>query len=299
MTFRLAHFSDVHLGPVNLADAFGDFRLKRIVGGISWLRRRRIHLPKIAAAMLADIANHEPDHIAFTGDLVNIAARGEFVRGRRWLQQAGTPDVLSFTPGNHDAYVPISYENGLAHWQPWFTGDSNKPDQFPYLRLRRNIALIGLSTAQPQKIHSARGTLGEAQRNALKIMLQDLRLKGFCRIVMIHHPPAPGLAMAQRALTDAAELAEILKTEGAELVIHGHNHRAMLNNIESGGKLIPLVGVASASSSGHHGEPGQWNLYLIARTKGQWQITMQPHRWNPSLQAFQPGDSLQLNQEAS
>ena len=298
MQFRLAHFSDVHLGPLSISDAFHDLRLKRLIGGISWLRRRRIHLPKIANAALADITAAQPDHIAFTGDLVNIASRAEFLRGRDWLETAGAPDFLSFTPGNHDAYVPVDHEHGLALWQPWYLGDSSKPNQFPFLRLRRNIALIGLSTAQPQKIHSAQGRLGEAQRNALRIMLQDLRLKGFCRVVMIHHPPAPGLAMPQRALTDAAELVEILKTEGAELVIHGHNHRAMNNSLQGETKIIPLIGVASASASGEHGETAQWNLYSIARNMGQWQITLEPHRWNPSLQAFKAGDSLLLNQDA-
>lgn len=287
----------MHLGPVTLADAFGDFRLKRVIGAISWLRRRRTHFPNIAAAMLEDIAAAHPDHIAFTGDLVNISSQGEFLRGRRWLEKAGPANFLSYTPGNHDAYVPIAYEKGFAHWQPWSTGDSSKPDQFPFLRLRRNIALIGLSTARPQNLVNARGTLGAGQLKALAAVLQDMRLKGFCRVVMIHHPPAPGLAMSKRALTDAADLVEILRAEGAELVIHGHNHRAMLNRIEGNGKSIPLVGVASASSSGHHGEPAQWNLYSIARNSGQWHITMTPHRWFPDLQAFKAGDSLQLNKE--
>jgi 3',5'-cyclic AMP phosphodiesterase CpdA len=298
LAFRLAHFSDIHLGPVGLADAFGDFRLKRIIGGLSWLRRRKTHLPKIATALLADIAAANPDHIAFTGDLANISSKAEFIRGRRWLESAGPADFVSFAPGNHDAYVPISYEKGLAHWQPWFTGDSNRPNEFPYLRLRRNIALIGLSTARPQNLHSARGTLGAAQRHALAALLQDMRLKGFCRVVMIHHPPAPGLAMAQRALTDAAELVEILKAEGAELVIHGHNHRAMHYSLEGRARNIPLIGVPSGSSSGHHCEPAQWNLYSIERHKGHWHISLEPNRWNPALQAFVRGDSVEINPAA-
>ena len=286
----------MHLGPLSPHDVFAQFKLKRLIGGLSWLSRRKIHLPKIADVMLIDIAAAKPDHIAFTGDLANIAAPNEFKRARAWLEKAGSPDFLSFTPGNHDAYVPLSHDHGLAYWQPWFLGDNKKPNQFPYVRLRRNIALIGLSTARPQNLVTARGTLGETQRNALRAVLQDMRLKGFCRVVMIHHPPAPGLASPARALTDAAELAEILEEEGAELVIHGHNHRAMLNTLDGKTGKIPLVGVAPASSSGHHGEPAQWNMYLIARSKGQWQITMQHHRWNRTLQGFVAGDSLPLGQ---
>jgi 3',5'-cyclic AMP phosphodiesterase CpdA len=98
---------------------------------------------------------------------------------------------------------------------------------FPYVRLRRNVALIGLSTAVPQPLHRASGILGPTQLDALEILLNDLRERGFARVVMIHHPPLPGLASSRKALIDAGQLRNVLEAQGAELVLHGHNHEHM------------------------------------------------------------------------
>ena len=46
--------------------------------------------------------------------------------------------------------------------------------------------------------------------------------------VLIHHPPLPGQAKRFRGLEDAAGLEAVLSRHGAELVMHGHNHRNML-----------------------------------------------------------------------
>ena len=60
---------------------------KRIIGKLSWQHRRRfIHDPAVAAAMVADIKAAEPDHVALTGDLINIALAGEFTLAADWLK---------------------------------------------------------------------------------------------------------------------------------------------------------------------------------------------------------------------
>ena len=105
-SFTLAHFSDVHLGPLPAGAALTDFSVKRLIGAMSWkFKRQKLHLPEIANQLMVDIAHANPDHVAFTGDLVNIAAVAEFEQGVKWLEQFATPDWLSFTPGNHDAYA--------------------------------------------------------------------------------------------------------------------------------------------------------------------------------------------------
>ena len=148
-----------------------------------------------------------PDHICFTGDLVNIAAKAEFRRGLQWLKTVGTPENLTMVPGNHDAYVHVAHETGLGLLNPYMEGDGASSDHiFPFVRLRRNVAIIGVSSALPQSLNRAGGTLGKEQRNALATRLADLGARGFYRLVMIHHPPLPGLTPARRALTDASEL---------------------------------------------------------------------------------------------
>ena len=78
--FTLAHLSDVHIGPLPKAESWRDYIGKRTLGKISWHRRRRfLHDPVIASAMIADIKAHAPYHVALTGDLINIALKQEFV----------------------------------------------------------------------------------------------------------------------------------------------------------------------------------------------------------------------------
>lgn len=277
MSFTLAHFSDVHLGPVGLADVFGDFRLKRLIGGLSWrFRRQGLHFNAHADALKADVMAQRPDHICFTGDLVNVAAKAEFQRGLAWLKTFGDTTAVSMVPGNHDAYVKAHHHTGLGLFDAFMRGDSAaEAGTFPFVRLRRNVAVIGVSSAVPQSLRRAGGTLGESQRQALALRLRDLGARGFYRAVMIHHPPLPGLTRPRKALTDAPELQEVIKAAGAELVIHGHNHKTMINRLETVSGLAHVIGVPSASMVDRQGhESAQWHAYTISRARGQWQTRL-------------------------
>ncbi len=305
MIFTLAHLSDIHLGPLPRGAVWRDFALKRIVGGASWrFRRQHLHSPAIAECLRADIMAARPDHIALTGDFVNLAAPAEFPRAAAWLKAFAAPADLSFVPGNHDAYVPVYWERGLKALEPWMKGDMtvanpvNSPllaTPFPYVRLRRNVALIGLTTAVPQSLRKAGGTLGAGQLAALAAVLGQLRERGYYRVIMIHHPPLPGQNSPRKALTDASALSEILVSEGAELVLHGHNHRAMHSTVESRHGPVAVVGVPSASmvDDGTH-EAAAWYAYAIERRDGRWHTTVAVRRWNSALGAFVDGASFQL-----
>ena len=288
MGFKLAHFSDVHLGALPKGAAFADFSPKRLVGALSWsFDRRKRHLVDIAAALVADIKNAKPDHVAFTGDIVNIAALEEFKQAARWLQNLGPADWLSYTPGNHDAYVKVPWEKSLGLLEHYMTSDMKQEERFPFVRLRRNIALIGINGAIPQSLARAGGKVGQGQRERLAEKLKSLRERGFYRAVMIHHPPAPGLAHPRRSLSDAAELKLILEQEGADLVIHGHNHTRSLNWLSSNHGAIPIIGVPSASmaDNGHH-EAAAWNNYEIDRAKGKWQTQVTIRQWQGKEKSF-------------
>ena len=72
--FRLAHISDVHLGPLP-ALTFLELFSKRITGFVNWHRNRRRHLfANTLDIVLDDIERRDPDHLAITGDLVNLAS---------------------------------------------------------------------------------------------------------------------------------------------------------------------------------------------------------------------------------
>jgi 3',5'-cyclic AMP phosphodiesterase CpdA len=210
LQYRLAHLSDPHLGPLPFGAALQNFAFKRLIGGMSWMvKRRRLHQMQIADGIRADVITAQAHHVAVTGDLVNIAALAEFEPAARWLAGFGSPQNVSYVPGNHDCYVPIPYNSGLAHFEPFTEGDMKLQQPllqkggtmaYPYVRLRRNIALIGLSSGLPQALHRASGELGPAQLAQLAKLLPELQGKGYCRVVLIHHPPMKILANDRRGL---------------------------------------------------------------------------------------------------
>ena len=103
--FVLAHLSDVHLAPLPVPNPL-ELASKRGLGFLNWLRKRhRIHRREVLDAIVGDLKAQNSDHVAFTGDLVNLSLTSEFPRSRQWLEALGTPDRVTFVPGNHDTYV--------------------------------------------------------------------------------------------------------------------------------------------------------------------------------------------------
>src|ERR671923_86939 len=147
--FVLAHLSDPHLGPLprpRLAELAG----KRAAGFFNWRRKRhRIHRAEVLARVTADLKAQAADHIAVTGDLVNISLAGEYAPARAWLAALGPPRDVTLVPGNHDAYVRAAAHYPRLHWCEYMCGDDAQPTAFPFVRRRGPLALIGLSTAVP------------------------------------------------------------------------------------------------------------------------------------------------------
>jgi 3',5'-cyclic AMP phosphodiesterase CpdA len=280
--FRLAHLSDLHLGPLPPADSLQDYFNKRAIGFLSWnLKRRAMHIPAIAVEMVADIKARSPDHVAITGDLINIALAAEFRNAAMWLKDFGPAEWITLVPGNHDAYVSVPWETGASLWAPYMKGDLRLPGApasrnlvtpFPFVRQRKNIAIIGVSTAEPQSYHRAAGSLGNRQLEDLSSTLDALRQRGFFRVLLIHHPPLPGQCPPRKALSDAAGLRSVIESQGAELVLFGHNHLHMLASIDTRYGKTHTIGVPSATvCNGHNYPPAAWYEYAIRRHEGHWQ----------------------------
>jgi 3',5'-cyclic AMP phosphodiesterase CpdA len=245
---RLAHLSDAHIGPLPRPlrrELIG----KRLTGYINWQRgRAAIHDMAVLSRLVADLKAHRPDHIAMTGDILNIGLRAEFPLARRWLETLGAPRDVSFVPGNHDAYAKGTLPDLVATFAPWTLGDNDTSPHYPYLRVRDGIALIGLASGVPTPPLIAAGRLGAPQCAALAKMLDACAAQRLVRVIMIHHPPHRGGATFGRALTDATAFERVIAGHGAELIVHGHNHRASLDYIKGPVKRVPVVGVASASA---------------------------------------------------
>ena len=201
MSFTIAHITDPHLSPAPMP-GFADLRLKRVMGFINWKRgRERLNDMALLKRLVEDLRAQRPDHVAVTGDLVNIGMAAEFRRAALWMETLGEPADVSFVPGNHDAYVRASMPLLEATFGPWTAGDAPRGGAtFPYLRVRREIAIIGLSSGVPTGPLMATGKLGKAQREAFAELLRQTGAKGLARVVLIHHPPIAGVTPPLRGL---------------------------------------------------------------------------------------------------
>ncbi len=260
----IAHLSDAHIGPlprVRVRELIG----KRLTGYVNWRRGRNLtHDMGMLDAMLADIAAQRPDHIAFTGDVINIGLTSEISAAGDFMGRLGPPDRVSFVPGNHDIYVRGSLRPLGLSLGPWMTGDDERASAFPYVRRRDGIAFIGLSSAVPTLPFLASGTLGAAQLSKFEALLASLRDEGLCRVVLIHHPPYRGGTKAGRELTDAARFEAAIRRAGAELILHGHNHRISLVHLAGPDGPVPVLGAPSASATGgsNNHRPGYFTIAI-------------------------------------
>jgi len=288
--FSIAHMTDPHLPLLTQEMGIRAARPgKRLSGILSWrMKRRHIHRPEILAALVADINAHTPDHIVLTGDLVNVSLPAEIARASHWLQMLGPPGRISLIPGNHDAYRADILDAMHKQWQAYMQGDApGNGAMFPYCRIRNEIALIGVSSAVPTRIFSAAGTIGPGQLSALDAVLAQQEKAGRMRIVMIHHPPGTAGASRRKGLTDRAALLDVLARRGAELLLHGHTHRAVLDRVAGPRGPIPVLAPASASALDPHGENASWHLVEISRTPaGQCRAQITVRAYRPAAQQF-------------
>jgi 3',5'-cyclic AMP phosphodiesterase CpdA len=279
-SLTIAQMTDVHLGPiVGFSPRY--WNMKRAIGFINWRKNRRhAYSQSVLDRIVADLHAQRPDHIAITGDLVNIGLPEEIEAAAAWLRSVGTPDRVSVIPGNHDIYSHIGADAGVNRWAGFMASTSSEfatdEADFPFVRRIGKIALVGLNSAVKTRPFMAHGRLGPAQLRRLDTILRATSKAGLFRLVMIHHPPLPGQAPASRGLHDAPALAKVLSDAGAELVIHGHNHRNMTAALPHGNRSIPVIGAPSAALGiAHRHEPlARYNLYRISPGEGPARIEL-------------------------
>lgn len=261
--FKLAHLSDPHLGPLakfSLHELLG----KRATGYVNWRRKRRhAHDMEILALIVADIRAQAPDHIACTGDVAHIGLPNEFKTAVTFLDTLGPRETVSFVPGNHDAYARSSLKPLASHLGPWCADDDGNAG-YPWYRKRGPVALIGLNTGVPTLPLMATGRVGRDQIARTEALLDRAKAEGLIRVILIHHPPYLGGARRNRELVDAEAFEAMLKRKGADLVLHGHNHKFSVAWRPGPDRDIPIVGVPSASIGPlGHGEMATWHLFRI------------------------------------
>lgn len=284
-SFSIAHLSDLHLPMNGLRLEKRHWLSKRALSHLSWhAQRRKRHRPEVLSALIDDVSKVRPSHIAITGDVTNTARREEFERSLPWLRRLGDPREMSLVPGNHDALAPLPHAQGQALWRDWMDDDaSGMAAAFPFVRRRGPAALVGVNTAISTPIFRATGRVGEDQLTRLEATLDRLGEEGLFRIVLLHHPVVGSLQPARKALTDRAGLQAVLRRTGAELILHGHTHKASLTSVPGRDGPIAAVGVPSASGiAGREAYAARWNLYQIEGDGAEgWRLKVTARRLAP------------------
>jgi 3',5'-cyclic AMP phosphodiesterase CpdA len=282
---RLAHCSDLHLLSHEGA-RWIDLANKRWIGAMNLISNRSRHYHVEAFDdMVRDINAIGVDHVLCTGDVTNLALRQEFAFARdRFDRLALGPRGVTVIPGNHDAYVaegvPLFAELFADYaacdpgWE-WSLADAGDEDgiddgnedgdddlHWPIVRIRGELALIGTSTSRATPWFTAYGRVGAGQLARLRRVLVDPRLAGKTRVVAIHHPPAGERAESWiRGLRDHAGFAAVIAETGADLIVHGHEHRDMTCVLAGRDGPVPVRGVPSGTY--FHDKPERSARYRI------------------------------------
>ncbi len=287
----LAHITDLHVAPLPPV-TWRQIANKRVLGYVSWHRKRKHeHRGEVLDALCRDLAQQAPDHVCVTGDVTNLGLAAEYARAPEWFARLGPPERVSVIRGNHDAYVAMPHAETLAHWTPWLAGDDGATAP-PTLRRRGAVSLIGVDTALPTPPFMASGRVGQAQAERLDALLAQEGAAGQVRVVLLHHPPQPGVVGRRKGLHDAPRVRAVLAARGAELVLHGHMHVPMTAELPGPTGPIPVYGAGSASSAGTgRMPPAQYHLVTVTQDARGLRLAVTGRRYDSARAAFGPAPS--------
>lgn len=270
---KVAHISDLHV-----LDLVGVPRLayanKRLLGYANIrFKRKHVHRAETVATICRAISDAAVDHVVVTGDLTNLGLEPEFRAALRILRdELRLPaSEVSVIPGNHDAYVADARLRPFATLYQEYTS-SDLPEfalplgggNFPFVRIRGPLAILGLSSAVPRPPFVAAGVLGDPQRRALRSILRHPEVQKRTPVVLVHHPshgPASRLKRLVEGLHDGEALERDLSDSHPAVILHGHLHRRIQRR-ENGREDLVVIGATSASL--HHHDPDRqagYNLY--------------------------------------
>ena len=295
--FTLVHFSDPHLfspGGVRLRDILN----KRLYGYLSWyLHRGREHSAKVLSALLKDLKSDVPDHIAITGDLTHLGLPKEFLMAGEWLRSLAPPSKVTVIPGNHDTYVAMPWEHTFRLWSDYMASDadhrvSNGSGKdmrivFPTLRVRKGIALIGVSTAKPTPPFFATGSIGAMQIKRLENILIETRRQGLLRVILIHHPPISGGISRRKRLTDQAAFQKLIALHGADLILYGHIHHISSGYLETPLGKVLAIGVPSVSALGRNARcRARYHFFSLIKNKDRLELLLSVRVYSSTERRF-------------
>jgi 3',5'-cyclic AMP phosphodiesterase CpdA len=131
------------------------------------------------------------------------------------------------------------------------------------------------------------------QLKRLERALADERLAGKVRVVAIHHPPTGKRARSIiRGLKDHGPFAEVIGRAGAELVVHGHEHRNLRGTIAGPRGDVEVLGVPSGTY--HADRPEKTGRYRIFEIEGDRVTSHHLRVWHRDRRQFAVDDTETL-----
>lgn len=292
---KIAHISDLHVLALD-GVPFGRFMNKRISGWANLrLKRASAHRAGHLKAILAELSQEKFDHVVVTGDVTNLALESEFDLARDLIGETIGLDPLRVTivPGNHDLYTRGARDS--RRFERYFRAylESDLPElavdvagaRFPVVKLRGDVAIVGLTSAVPRPPFVAAGEIGIVQARALARVLEHPEVRQRTLVLALHHPVVDDWSRTKRyveGLRDARTVLMLLDPLRKGLVLHGHLHRRVQRDVGRGS--MKQVGATSASLD--HAAPDRmagFNLYELG-ADSSFTITAKVYR--PSTSSF-------------
>ena len=163
--------------------------------------------PDVAARVVEEVNEAEPDVVIVTGDLTDMGFRPEFDTARALLDGIRCERMLVI-PGNHDAR-----NVGEVHFEELF----GKRDSEMSLE---GVRILGLDSSEPDLDN---GRIGRERYRWIEDRFSD---PDEFKILALHHHlmPVPGTGRERNIVYDAGDMLRVLAAEGCDLVVCGHKH---------------------------------------------------------------------------
>jgi 3',5'-cyclic AMP phosphodiesterase CpdA len=270
----LAHISDIHLLSLEGLRPSA-FLSQRVLGGLNLLfNRARQFPPEVADALFQDLHRLGPDHLVVSGDVTNLSLPGEFeLVSRKLADLPLPPSRVTMVPGNHDVYTYGSARRGgfEGTLSAYLRGDLvGNAGPFPHVRICDDVAIVALSSARPSPPFMAIGTLGSRQLASAEQLLGHPDVRGRFRVIVLHHAPRSPHIKWHARLTDAKSFVELVARTGADLILHGHLHRNIREELPGpDGQGVPVIGVNSGTwVSRDPARMASYKIYEVSADRG-------------------------------
>ena len=264
----IAHLSDIHFG--------------------------RIAHEHIVEDLMRDIATHEVDLVAVSGDLTQRALPREFEAAAAMLDAFETPVLV--VPGNHDVYPwwnPIRrIRHPLRRYRRYITDEMTPKYE------QEGVAVLGVNSAHGWTIKG--GRLGDEALQTIQTYF-SARAGHFNGLVLHHHlTKLRNLLRGHDIVWHAQRVLEIAVTSGVDLILCGHLHTSHIEPIEvvPGERRLIIASAGTATSNRGRGSDRSANVYSIV-TVDDAKVTVQERCYEPALRSFAARATTQFERGAT